>query len=810
MKKQTEIYINNKENIISFNITSIDKYKLFDIFTNNPKITIYITEQFENNYEKIVGLITSGDFKRHICGGKALINRNFLKVNCKNTQQAYEILKNPSIWSVPIVDDNDVIVQEYCKFSDKNDTCNNVAFDDFCNTFIELLSIQKKLIKYNHIVLLYDGHTMSSQNKVLKINNSQLQLSILDKISLHWIEENEYNNKQEHSICVIIMNCNASSVIKSILEKYCIDNILWDITLNTRELNKIIFDSLSLYNNIALIAKETCYENKLSERNDIYYLDISDFLWNDKYECYEYIQNEQFKHIECVFTIISLFKKPYIIINNVLVPIISLNPNEQEAFIEEDIDIAYNIIPKLQKNNVQCIVFNNPELEVYQEKSLSIDLSNRQGKAADLFNNSIAEISNFINPKEELNTQMIEELSATRYTFILHNGMIKFSDIHGKYVNFVNGERYTCCNPIQFDNILYLYGPCVFFGSYVEDKYTIGSLLRDNISSQYYIMNCGIRAFRNINYRIRNNDYKPGDIVIIFAHNRNLYELNGIKVHSIINAYKKVNNLQDNVWDRLLHCNKIITKYIAEEIYNVLIHEKVFCKKNIKTDQAAQIGFGVKNINAEIPCELEEWLSNISNYKKQVSGKAGAIVMNCNPFTLGHRYLIEYAKNMVDVLYIFVVEENKSFFDFNDRMNMVKIGVSDMENIIVVPSGKYIISSQTLPGYFTKEDNPDIEFDASTDLQFFGKVIAKKFDISIRFAGEEPTDSFTQKYNEYMRNILPNFGVEFCEIPRKKANNGKVISATFIRKCMKEHNYEKIKDYVMPEIYDYLKEYYFE
>ena len=63
--------------------------------------------------------------------------------------------------------------------------------------------------------------------------------------------------------------------------------------------------------------------------------------------------------------------------------------------------------------------------------------------------------------------------------------------------------------------------------------------------------------------------------------------------------------------------------------------------------------------------------------------------MNCNPFTLGHRYLIEQASEKVDHLYVFVVEEDKSFFPFSDRIGLVKKGTADLKNITVKPSGKY-------------------------------------------------------------------------------------------------------------------------
>lgn len=140
---------------------------------------------------------------------------------------------------------------------------------------------------------------------------------------------------------------------------------------------------------------------------------------------------------------------------------------------------------------------------------------------------------------------------------------------------------------------------------------------------------------------------------------------------------------------------------------------------------------------------------------------------------------------------------------------MVKLGVADMDNVIVIPSGKYILSTETLPGYFNKEDQPNVEFDATDDLELFGGVIAKEFDIEVRFEREEPIDAFTRRYNEFMSNILPEYGVEFFEIPRKQLD-GEVISASRVRKCMKERKYDSVKKLVMPAVYDYLREHYFE
>lgn len=171
--------------------------------------------------------------------------------------------------------------------------------------------------------------------------------------------------------------------------------------------------------------------------------------------------------------------------------------------------------------------------------------------------------------------------------------------------------------------------------------------------------------------------------------------------------------------------------------------------------------------------------------------------------------MIERVKKQTNVLYIFVVEENKSFFDFADRLKMVKLDVADIKSIIVLLSGRYILSTETLPGYFNKEEQPNVAFDATDDLELFGYVIAKEFGIEVRFAGEEPIDAFTRRYNQFMSNILPEYGVEFFEIPRKQID-GEVISASRVRKCMKKREYDSVKKLVMPVVYNYLSDHYFE
>lgn len=181
----------------------------------------------------------------------------------------------------------------------------------------------------------------------------------------------------------------------------------------------------------------------------------------------------------------------------------------------------------------------------------------------------------------------------------------------------------------------------------------------------------------------------------------------------------------------------------------------------------------------------------------------GAIVMNCNPFTYGHRYLIEKAAEECDKLFVFVVEEDKSIFKFDDRIELVKRGTSDISNVVVIPSGKFMISSLTFTDYFNKSEIQDKIIDPSMDVEIFAKYIAPAMGITVRFAGEEPLDNVTRQYNETMKRILPKRGINFKTIVRKEAG-GEPISASRVRKCLEMKQWDEIRKLVPDATFDFL------
>lgn len=193
-----------------------------------------------------------------------------------------------------------------------------------------------------------------------------------------------------------------------------------------------------------------------------------------------------------------------------------------------------------------------------------------------------------------------------------------------------------------------------------------------------------------------------------------------------------------------------------------------------------------------------------------LTGGIGCIVMNCNPFTKGHLALITYAASRCSLLHIFVVEENRSAFPFDVRLRLVKEGTAHLPNVQVHPSGPYMISSATFPTYFLKEGEDAAKIQSELDITLFASRIAPLFHITKRFAGEEPFDPVTRKYNEAMIRILPRYSISFIKIDRitsdRPDGKSEVISASRVRKLLKEDGVtDEVLSLVPPCTANYLK-----
>ncbi len=190
--------------------------------------------------------------------------------------------------------------------------------------------------------------------------------------------------------------------------------------------------------------------------------------------------------------------------------------------------------------------------------------------------------------------------------------------------------------------------------------------------------------------------------------------------------------------------------------------------------------------------------------KGESSDNIGAIVMNCNPFTNGHRYLVETAANQCDTLHLFVLSEDKSEFPAEVRYDLVKKGVADIPNVIVHRTSDYLISSAVFPTYFIKDISKAEDANCILDLKIFCEHFAEQMNISKRFVGTEPTCQVTNAYNAQMKQVLSSYGIEVIEIQRKEFD-GQAISASVVRDHLHKGDIEGTKNLVPPTTYEYLE-----
>jgi [citrate (pro-3S)-lyase] ligase len=231
---------------------------------------------------------------------------------------------------------------------------------------------------------------------------------------------------------------------------------------------------------------------------------------------------------------------------------------------------------------------------------------------------------------------------------------------------------------------------------------------------------------------------------------------------------------------------------------------------------------------------MENGRGGLPEYKKYLEslarpGRNGVIVMNANPFTKGHRYLVEQAASQVDNLYVIVVKEDRSRFPYAERKAMIEAGCVGLDNVTVCEGSDYAISAATFPTYFLKKLDDATDTQIALDLDLFVNHIAKPLGVTVRFAGSEPEDALTRRYNELMAEILPGTSVavvrqahqpdpelvkgsalrqarrpiDFVEIPRLE-QKGKPLSATSLRRALDKGGFKEAMEYIPVSSIPYL------
>lgn len=217
---------------------------------------------------------------------------------------------------------------------------------------------------------------------------------------------------------------------------------------------------------------------------------------------------------------------------------------------------------------------------------------------------------------------------------------------------------------------------------------------------------------------------------------------------------------------------------------------------------------GIKRYSEELEREKGKVKSEKSNGKlhhlnpstpQPIMPQSGIIIMNCNPFTLGHRYLIEQAAQQVDTLYVLVVREDCSMFGYDERKAMIVRGVAHINNVVVCDGSEYSISTTTFPTYFLKCLSDASDTQMTLDIDLYRRHIAPALGATVRFVGTEPDDPLTRRYNELMKSMLP----DVREVARLQ-QSGVAVSASRVRKAIVENHLALAARLVPPTTVPYI------
>jgi [citrate (pro-3S)-lyase] ligase len=256
----------------------------------------------------------------------------------------------------------------------------------------------------------------------------------------------------------------------------------------------------------------------------------------------------------------------------------------------------------------------------------------------------------------------------------------------------------------------------------------------------------------------------------------------------------------------------LIVTYMTEKLLKIYKHTFVFTRPE---NSVRFRGLGYTEIASAPPLftVLEFGFESIVNYQDYLktlkrstkTDAVAAIVVNCNPFTNGHKYLIEKAASENELVYLFVVEEDLSAFPFKVRWELIKKGIAHLDNVVMVRGGMYIVSGSIFPAYFLKNETISdvMQKQAELDVHIFADYVVPVLGIKKRYVGTEKYCATTAAYNQAMKEILPLSGVEIIEVMRKVATPGSsklpiFISASNIRQAIKMDKLDDVFEF-LPE-----------
>ncbi len=377
------------------------------------------------------------------------------------------------------------------------------------------------------------------------------------------------------------------------------------------------------------------------------------------------------------------------------------------------------------------------------------------------------------------------------FTIEKTNSFIRLKDESGPYFTIRSGKRVTVDAPAEAKTRIHFFGPCIAIGPYVEDRYTLESRMQKllnekNISAE--VVNHGTwEDLVTELIHIVSTPVYPEEIVVLYFDNRHP---EGYPAINLMNLLEEYHVPKEYLLDSPLHCNHIVYQYYAEALTDLVI--PMIRESQKDADQSIHEK-QVMDRNTVKALYTDRFFHHLHFKEGEV---VGAICMHANPFTDGHRYLIEEALKQTDKLIVFIIEEELGIFTYPERYHMAAEAVKDLPNVYVGTSGPFQATRNIFPEYFIRIEASQVDQGAIYDSKIFG-IIAGLLHITKRFVGDENHNPKMQRFNYLLKETLSEYGVEVIEIPRKETE-GHIISASVSREIANAGDREKLSAFVPP------------
>lgn len=505
---------------------------------------------------KVNGIITRGDYLNHIYNDKPLVNRNFKFLTEDNLSEITERVKNPDIHRVPVVKDGDVIYD----FVLTTDFYEQIYWDGQMALTTFLSYLKEAGVK----TLAYINNIESAdrmRENLKRYRFTQIEVTcVCDYHSANaddtlYIDNNFFRQcrmKRENHCYQVITEAQLMHAI-SRPGRYVPD------LKNVCELIKHTYRSIAIYDRNQLSRKMmqaldscgACYD-VVTEDDITFCADTNGYYLDDGCKKYDVLITTGYDTICWPVS----YKGDIVYCLNVLNRgVTSWVGTIAGGFSPQNQDIINNVLPSLINIGVKIVI---------------VESMSKWNGLERISYNALCKYG--INTPLEKIYGMSCPWLKVRYNF--EKGYASSPEHHQSYFNIEAGIRKTLGNT-GADKKIYFVGGCQYYGAFLKDEDTVASYFQELVGEPYDVRNYSLLRYAQT-WRLREPIYKKDDIVIIEVDNKEIYERHGYQVHELTEIFHEfAERAEELTWDIWAHGNAVISKRVAELIYDICKDENV-------------------------------------------------------------------------------------------------------------------------------------------------------------------------------------------------------------------------------------------